>query len=377
MYFNRGTTTRQAHVDLPDGTVEEEFAREGFSGRCSHLYRKHVPLLWSKIDGDLRPEALELDRLVDHAEAPGADEPALWRVPFLRNQDVVLSMAHLDRAMPWDFRNADGDDTLFVHRGCGRLETLFGPLDYRAGDYLVVPRGTAYRLVPAESTRLLIIETRGEVRIPERGLLGHHALFDPGVMEVPQPEVRNRPVDDGEWRLLIKRQDRLTTVTYPFDPMDVAGWKGDLTVWRLNIDDIRPILSDRYHLPPTAHATFVADNVVIATFLPRPLENGDPGALKVPFYHANTDYDEVLFYHDGDFFSREGIRPGMATFHPQGLPHGPHPGAVDAVRDKTRTEEKAVMIDTRFPLELTAEGRSASVENYWRSWNTPTPERRA
>lgn len=365
MYFNRGTTTRQAHVDIPEGTVEEEFAREGFSGRCSHLYRTRAPLLWSGIDGDLRPEAFQL------AELPGlgSDDYLAGRVAFLRNADTTLSMARVVRAMPYDFRNADGDETLFVHGGSGVLETTFGPLRYETGDYLVVPRGTAYRLVPAADTQLLFIETRGEVSIPDRGLLGHHALFDPGVIRVPEPAERSRPVENGRWELKVKRLDRITTITYDHDPMNVVGWKGDLTVWQLNIRDIRPVSSDRYHLPPTAHATFVADNVVIATFLPRPLENGDPGALKVPFYHANTDYDEVLFYHDGDFFSREGIAAGMATFHPQGLPHGPHPKAIDAVRTKTRTDEKAVMIDTRYPLEPTREALAVSVPDYWSSWS--------
>ena len=365
MYFRRGITTRQAHVDIPDGTVEEEFAREGFSGRASHLYRKQAPLLWSDIEGDLRPHALQL------AELPGLGtvDYVEGRIAFLRNADTVLSMARVTRPMAYDFRNADGDETLFVHAGSGVLETTFGPLRYRGGDYLVLPRGTTYRLVPAVDTQLLVIETRGEVSIPDRGLLGHHALFDRDVLEVPHPEARDRAVEDGRWQIKVKRQDRITTLSYPHDPMNVVGWKGDLTVWRLNVEDIRPVSSDRYHLPPTAHATFVADNVVIATFLPRPLENGDPGALKVPFYHANTDYDEVLFYHDGDFFSREGIDAGMVTFHPQGLPHGPHPKAIEAVRTKTRTDEKAVMIDTRYPLELTPAGQVVSQPDYWRSWS--------
>lgn len=365
MYFKRGKTTRQAHVDIPEGTVEEEFAREGFSGRASHLYRENPPVTWSKIEGDLRPHALELVEL----PGLGAADYLEGRVAFLSNEDATISMARLTNAMDYDFRNADGDETLFVHAGQGRIETDFGPLDYRTGDYLVIPRGTSYRLVPSDETQLLIVETAGAVDLPDRGLLGHHALFDPDVIEVPHPEARNRPSPDGNWQLKIKMKDAVTTVTYPHDPMNVVGWKGDLTVWRLNIDDIRPISCERYHLPPTAHATFVAAGVVIATFLPRPLETGDPGALKVPFYHANVDYDEVLFYHDGDFFSRQGIDAGMATFHPRGLPHGPQPGAVEAARDKERTEEKAVMIDTEKPLDLCSAGAAVSRQDYWQSWS--------
>ena len=365
MYFKRGKTTRQAHVDIPEGTVEEEYARDGFSGRASHLYREDSPMLWTDIEGDLRPHALELVEL----PGLGVADYLEGRVPFLRNDDTVVSMARVVAEMDYDFRNADGDETLFVHGGGGRIETDFGPLNYRQGDYLVIPRGTSYRLIPSEPTELLVVQTRGAIDLPDRGLLGHHALFDPDVIDVPQPEARNRPSKDGRWQLKIKAQDKITTVTYPHDPMNVVGWKGDLTVWRLNIDDIRPISCERYHLPPTAHATFVADGVVIATFLPRPLETGDPGALKVPFFHANVDYDEVLFYHDGDFFSREGIEAGMATFHPQGLPHGPHPGAVEAARNKERTEEKAVMIDTVRPLQLCEAGAAVSRPDYWKSWS--------
>jgi homogentisate 1,2-dioxygenase len=149
-----------------------------------------------------------------------------------------------------------------------------------------------------------------------------------------------------------------------------VGWKGELCAFRLNVKDIRPVASERYHLPPTAHATFAAAGVYICTFLPRPLEHGDSGALKVPFYHSNIDYDEVLFYHQGDFFSRPGMRPGMVTFHPQGIHHGPQPGAAERAEGKLRTDEIAVMIDTRRSLDLTDAARAAEVPDYWKSWQT-------
>ena len=359
MYFQRCTVTRQVHVDIPEGTVEEEYAREGFFGRTSHLYRSHPPVDWTAIEGDLRPVSLD----------SGGIATGVWpvqRVTLLTNDDAKIGLGALDAPMDVCFRNADGDEILFIHSGHGSIETDFGPLTYRAGHYLVIPRGTVYRLVPEAHTRILFIETRGEVNIPDRGLLGQHALFDPGVLDVPTPTA---PADaDRPWQLQIKRRDRYSTVTYPHHPITTVGWRGELTVWRLHVDDIRPIASERYHLPPTAHATFVADGVVICSFLPRPLETGDPGALKVPFYHSNIDYDEVLFYHAGQFFSREGIGAGMLTFHPQGIHHGPQPGAVDAARDKTRTDEVAVMIDTRRPLELTAAAESLSNPEYWRSW---------
>ena len=363
MYYSKGIVTRQAHVNIPAGTVEEEYAREGFFGRTSHLYRDQPPVGWIDIEGDLKPEAFRTSDL------PGVsnDDYLNARVPFLTNADATLAMAILSKPMPYYYRNADCDEILFVHRGTGEIETDFGPLNYEKGDYLVIPRGTVYRLSPETETALLVIESVSQVRLPDKGVLGQHALFDPGVINTPSPAPRNMG-EEGRWQLKIKRLGKITTVTYPFNPINVVGWKGDLTVWQLNIRDIRPVLSEKYHLPPTAHCTFMMDEVVVCTFLPRPLETGDPGALRVPFYHNNIDYDEVLFYHEGNFFSREGIEHGMITFHPQGIHHGPQPAAVKAADSKTRTDEKAVMIDTRHPLELTPEAKSIAWPNYWKSW---------
>ena len=363
MYQQRGRVTRQAHVDLPEGTVEEEFGREGFFGRVSHLYRSRSPLGWTAIEGDCRPECLAVDTLPERAE-----HGPLGRVEFLQNSSVSLGYARIAAPMADCVRNADGDDVLFVHQGAGTLETDFGPITYRRGDYLVIPRGTVYRVRPVEVTDLFTVESRGPVGLPDRGLLGRHALFDPDVIEVPAPGPMAEEPGRTRWNLWIKRGGRLTRVEYPHHPITTVGWKGDLSVWRLNIDDIRPVSSERYHLPPTAHCTFTMPGAVICTFLPRPLETGDPGALKVPFFHANIDYDEVLFYHDGDFFSRAGIRPGLVTFHPQGIHHGPQPGAVAAARDKQRTSEKAVMVDTRNPLVLTEQAQGVEWADYWRSW---------
>ncbi len=367
MNYIRGKVTRQAHVDLPEGTFEEEYARRGFFGRTAHLYRNAPPVAWTQIEGDLQPEAI-------HAmELPGL-VPGDWlagRVPFLENADVRLHMARLRDPMPYAFRNADADEILFIHHGAGLMDSDFGRMSYSRGDYLVIPRGTAYRLAPAAETAALVIESTGEVELPDRGLLGRHALFDLDVLEVPTPFGASTPTREAH-SLKVQRQRRITTLSYPFDPLaTTVGWKGDLTVWRLNVKDIRPVTSERYHLPPPVHATFVMPNAVVCTFLPRPLETGDPGALRVPFYHANIDYDEVLFYHDGDFFSRAGIRPGMVTFHPQGIHHGPQPRAVLASKTKLRTDEQAVMVDTRNPLEMTVAAKKARVPDYWKSWMTP------
>jgi homogentisate 1,2-dioxygenase len=272
--------------------------------------------------------------------------------------------------MPYLFRNADADEVVFIHDGAGRLETDFGHLAYEPGDYLVIPRGTTQRFAPSTPTRALVIACAGEVALPDRGMLGQHALFDPAVLRVPTPGEGTSlgPDANGEWELRIQREGELTRVFYPHAPLDVVGWKGTLTVWQLNVRDIRPVASERYHLPPSAHTTFVAPGVVICTFAPRPLETGDPRAMRVPFYHANIDFDEVLFYHAGQFFSRTGVGAGMLTFHPQGIHHGPQPGAAERAAGATRTDEIAVMIDTRRPLHAAPEASAIERADYWASW---------
>lgn len=356
--YRRGNTTRQAHVGLPPGTVEEEHGREGFYGAASHLYRLHPPTGWTSIDGPLRPRAYDLSGI-----AAGGEPHALPTV-VLHNDDVRIGVWQVTDPMSWFFRDADADDVLFVHAGAGMLETDYGTLAYHRGDYLVVPRGTTYRVAPEAPTWILALECRGAVRPPDRALLGRHALWDESVLRVPDVDPHDEP---GEFEVVIRRDGELTRVRYPFHPLDTVGWKGDLAPHALNTADIRPVTSPRYHLPPSAHTTFVTDGAVLCTFVPRPMES-DPEALKVPFYHRNTDYDEVIFYHDGEFFSRSGITPGMLTWHPRGIHHGPHPKAVAAAGTRERTDETAVMVDCRRPLRATATAQASEQTAYWSSW---------
>jgi homogentisate 1,2-dioxygenase len=365
--LRKGEITRQAHVGLPAGTFEEEFARQGFYGRTSHLYRRHPVTAWTRIEGPLRPRSYDLNQVVPGSGGLfGCTEPAFSPVCILHNEDVALHWV-APLAMDFFYRNADGDDVYYIHAGGGRLDTTFGVLDYAVGDYLVIPRGTTYRFLPdGQPQRYLLIESAGEITIPDRNQLGPNALFDPAMIDTP--ELEPCPDTPGrEWAVHIKRRNEITRVFYPFNPNDAVGWKGDLTVWRINVKDIRPVTSHRYHLPPSAHSTFLGRNMVICSFLPRPFEE-EEGAMRVPFYHANIDYDEVLFYSAGHFFSREGIGPGMVTWHPQGIHHGPHPKAIAASRAKDRTDEVAVMVDTFRPLQVTAAAVRVENENYWASW---------
>jgi homogentisate 1,2-dioxygenase len=359
-----GETSRQAHADLPAGTYEREIGRDGFFGPATHIYHKHMPTGWSDFEGPLRPRAFDAK-----AAADASNEP-FKAVPLLSNANCAISIWACPEAMPHLVRDADGDLLLFIHEGAGELFCDFGHLSYRDGDYILLPRGTMWRLEPsARSTALLIEARNGGYKLPERGLLGPHALFDPAALDTPKLDDAFRAQRDGEWKVRVKRRDAISTVTYPFNPLDAVGWKGNLAPVKLNWRDIRPVMSHRYHIPPSVHSTFVADRFVVCTFVPRPIES-DPGALKVPFFHSNDDYDEVIFYHSGEFFSRDNIRPGMVTWHPNGFTHGPHPKAfaAGAKAAKTMTDEVAVMIDARDPLDMSAGAEAHEDRAYADSW---------
>lgn len=366
MYLTRkGTTPKQAHVGIPEGLYEEEHGRRGFVGPASHLYRRHPPTGWVRIDGPLRPRAFAC------ADLPTPDLHLADGLPveILRSPDARVSLSRRAETMPYFVRNADGDEVQFVHAGTGRFETDYGVLPYEPGDYVVIPKGTTYRVVVETGPSLfLIAETPVPVGVPERGLLGQHALFDRGVLTTPELPLNTQDQEGRNWEVRITRGGKPTKVVYPFYPMDVVGWKGDLWVAKLNVRDFRPVTSARYHLPPSVHATFQAGGLLISTFAPRPLES-DPESLRVPFYHRNMDYDEVLFYHQGDFFSRAGIMAGMITLHPQGIHHGPQPQAVEAGKSKTHTEEVAVMIESQSPFEVLPGVEPVEVKDYAMSWS--------
>lgn len=364
----QGEHSRQAHADLPEGAYEREMSKEGFFGPAAFLYHPRPPTGWTSFEGPLRPRAFDLARL-------NAADPSPWAAGvILQNAATEMRFWKLATPMPALARNADGDQLLFVHQGGGDLFCDFGRIAYRAGDYLYLPRGTMWRLTPSEPTAILMIQaTNTHFRLPDRGLMGPHALFDPAILDTPEMDdvFRAHQAEAGDVRVEVKKRGQVSTVTYPYNPLDAVGWHGELAPVRLNVKDIRPVVSHRYHLPPSVHSTFVSDRFVVCTFAPRPFET-DPGALKIPFFHNNDDYDEVLFYHAGDFFSRDHIEAGMMTFHPSGFTHGPHPKALKNMlsQPKPATDEYAVMIDTRDPLDVGE--AAAAVENpaYVDSWKS-------
>ena len=360
-----GTASRQAHADLPPGTYEREMSKEGFFGPAAFFHHRHPPTAWSGFEGPLSPHAFDFTRLEAVASHP-------WAAPdLLFNASVRIRFWRTSGKMDALARNADGDELLFVHQGRGELYCDFGRLAFEKGDYVVLPRGTMWRLECTESAAILMIEaTNASYMLPEKGLVGGHAIFDPAMLDAPRvDEAFLAQQDERTWRVAVKRRGTVSTVTFPHNPLDAIGWHGDLSACRINVRDIRPLMSHRYHLPPSAHTTFVGSRFVVCTFVPRPFET-DPGAIKIPFFHNNDDYDEVLFYHAGDFFSRDNIHPGMVTLHPGGFTHGPHPKALSKmlVQPKPATDEYAVMVDTRDALEIGEAARRVEWTGYVDSW---------
>jgi homogentisate 1,2-dioxygenase len=360
-----GTSSRQAHADLPPGTWERELGKEGFFGPATHMYHRRPPTGWVSFEGPLRPRAFDATKL------PGAGGSPWDATLLLHNAAVCFRYWKLDGSMPALARNSDGDELLFLHSGSAELYCDYGHLTLAEGDYLVLPRGTMWRLETAVPIEALLVEaTNDSYRLPDKGLVGPHAIFDAAMLDTPViDQAFLDQQDEREWRVEVKRRGELSVITYPYNPLDAVGWKGDLAPVRVNWRAIRPLMSHRYHLPPSAHTTFVANRFVVCTFVPRPFET-DPDAIKVPFFHNNDDFDEVIFYHAGEFFSRDNIHPGMITLHPCGFTHGPHPKALKNMLEQAApaTEEVAVMLDARDALEV-ADG-AAGVEwgGYVDSW---------
>jgi len=359
-----GITSRQAHTDLPDGSYERELGQDGFYGAATHMYHQHPPTDWETIEGPLKPRAFDTTKLAQSSDNP-------FNAPLLLyNTHVAIRYWSASHSMTQLARNSDGDELLFIHHGSAELYCDYGHLSISEGDYVLLPRGTLWRIETTGIEMLLIEATQSHFGLPEKGLLGQHAIFDPAVLQSPAIDKKfkaqqHQTVTD----VLVKRRQQYSRIRYPFNPLDALGWHGNLMPVKLNWRDIRPVMSHRYHIPPSVHSTFVTEHFVVCTFCPRPIET-DPGALKVPFYHNNDDYDEMIFYHRGQFFSRDNIHPGMLTLHPSGLTHGPHPNAFAIGQSASRaaTDEVAVMIDSRDALEVAALPEGVEWSEYVNSW---------
>jgi homogentisate 1,2-dioxygenase len=364
--FFQGLFTKQAHKAIPEGSYEEEQGLKGFFGPVSHLIKRKPSTRWVKIDGPLRPHMYDLVKMPSHEG---------WQRMLYNDSCTIswLSMEANPKYRSQGFRNGDGDLLYFCHKGSGEVWSEYGLLKFRKGEYIVIPKCLTHTLVPSESCLFFVVENRNShYEEPERGLVGQHAIYDSAALQRPDLEGQDARVAELKAEvksITVKRMNEFTHFEYESHYYDTLGWKGDLYPFTLHTSDMMPLMSHRAHLPPSAHTTFVARDFVVCTFLPRPLES-DKDALKVPFYHQNIDYDEVLFYHEGDFFSRDNLHAGMMSLHPMGFPHGPHPKAMKSVETKTHTNEIAVMVDSRLPLIVDTPMENVELKDYWKSWRT-------
>ncbi len=362
--YYQGVHTKQAHKGIPDGAYEEEQGLKGFFGPVSHLIKEKPSTRWTKIDGPLRPHMYDLVKLQKHEGLKS----------MLHNPHLTVSMLRMEpnpKYTQQGYRNGDGDLLYFCHEGAGEVWTEYGMLTYSKSEYIMVPKCLTHSIIPKASSQFFVVEnTSSHYEEPDRGLVGRHAIYDPANLGKPDLYLQKTTMSQAKAEVIevtVKRLNEFTRFEYDSNYYDTLGWKGDLYPFTLHTKNMMPLGSHRAHLPPSAHTTFVAREFVICTFLPRPLES-DKDALKVPFYHQNIDYDEVLFYHDGNFFSRDNMHAGMMSLHPMGFPHGPHPKAMKAVETKTETDEIAVMVDSRWPLEIDPTLEDTELKDYWKSW---------
>ena len=380
-YYKLGQVPAKRHTQFrkPDGSLhhEEVMGIHGFAGIQSILYHLHPPTRVEQAEVVRRVEVPYEDqehlrhRHVKTADlAPGGDAVD-GRVPILGNQDVVLSVVRPTEPMRYWYRFAHGDEVIFIHDGSGALESQFGVLRYRPGDYLVIPTGVMWRLIPDDGVaqRMLVIESFGHV-VPPKRYLNHYGQFlehSPYCeRDLRPPEKLDTHDQEGRFEVRVKARDRISRFVYGHHPLDVVGWDGHLWPFAFNIGDFEPI-TGRIHQPPPVHQTFDGPGFVICSFVPR-LFDYHPQAIPAPYNHSNVDSDEVLYYVEGDFMSRKGIERSSFTIHPNGIPHGPHPGTYEGSIGKRQTDELAVMVDTFRPLRATRYAREMEDETYAYSW---------
>ena len=384
-YYRRlGSIPHKRHTQFrqADGSLhhEEVMGIHGFAGIQSILYHLRPPTQVEEIETVSTADALAPDyepvgplrhrHLLGANIAEGGDAVD-GRVPLMGNQDVMLSVVRPNKAMDYWYRFAHGDEVLFVHDGTGYLETQFGKLPYRPGDYLVLPTGVMWRHVPDEGVpqRQLVIEAFGHIEPPKRYINNYGQFLENSPYcerDIRGPESVEAVDEAGDFEVRVKARGAITRFRYGHHPLDVVGWDGHLWPWAFNIEDFEPI-TGRVHQPPPVHQTFDGPGFVVCSFVPRMFDY-HPQAIPAPYNHSNVDSDEVLYYVEGDFMSRKGIERGSFTVHPNGIPHGPHPGTYEASIGKERTEELAVMVDTYRPLRLTRQALALEDEGYPKSW---------
>ncbi|MGF1453758.1 MAG: homogentisate 1,2-dioxygenase [Alphaproteobacteria bacterium] len=346
----KGRYPRQAHANL-NGLKDDEISRLGFDGRSAQLFRRHDPTQ-VRAAGSLRNRTVMSDKL----RPTDMDDPRGQPLLVLHNPDCRIYVSRRREMSPFFERDVNGDLLYFIHKGTGTFETEFGPLRFRPGDYVGIPKSANYRIRPdTQENHFFIVQTNGNMEFPDFGVFGRQAPLDVTLIEIPEPQVLDEP-GHGEWEIRVTHGEETSSFFQDFHPCDVEGWKGDLFPFRFNMEDWNPILADGIHLPPPVHMFMQAEGVAMVHFLPRRAESVQ-GAERVPWYHRNADYDEVTFVHGGRFFGAP-MPAGLLMHTPQGLHHGvPEPVREHVRANWTANERVEWMIfavDVARPMTPTA-----------------------
>jgi homogentisate 1,2-dioxygenase len=380
-YYSLGSIPRKRHTQFkkPDGTLysEQLFSTEGFSDDYSLLYHCHPPtkIIDCKDPIDVTPKIAE-EKMLKHRSLEGFNIKPVAdylesRKAVLVNNDCHIVLAAPQQSMTdYFYKNADGDEMIFVHKGSGKVLTQYGELKFGYGDYIILPRGTIYQIqFDTSENRLFIVESFSPIRYPKRYMSHYGQLMEHSPYcerDIRKPENLKTYDEVGDFVIKTKKQNTLYHLHYGTHPFDVIGWDGCCYPYIFSIHDFEPI-TGRVHQPPPVHQTFETNAFVVCSFVPR-LYDYHPDAIPAPYNHSNIDSDEVLYYVDGDFMSRKNVTQGMITLHPAGIPHGPHPGAVEKSIGKKETLELAVMVDTFKPLKLTVDAINIENKDYVMSW---------
>jgi len=363
----------------PDNKLyyEQLFGTLGFDGMSSNLYHEHRPTQVKKIlnQYSIAPKIAKANNIQSYRfrgfqVTPATDYLKSRKIILTNNDSNIILAAPRESLKSYFYKNTDADEVIFIHKGSGKLRTHLGNLDFKYGDYLVIPRGMIYQInFETDDNRLFIVESYHPVYTPKRyrnwfGQLLEHSPYCE--RDIRRPEELETHNEKGDFLLKIKKQDEIIEMLYATHPFDVVGYDGYNYPYAFSIHDFEPI-TGRIHQPPPVHQTFETSAFVICSFVPR-LYDYHPDSIPAPYNHSNIDSDEVLYYVDGDFMSRNDVDAGHISLHPAGIPHGPHPGAVERSIGKTSTEELAVMVDTFKPLKITEEAMNIADENYYTSW---------
>jgi homogentisate 1,2-dioxygenase len=360
---------------------EEVMGLEGFSGLQSILYHHFLPprVAETELVGSTRPEYAEFGALRHRAFAVGpmaaGGDPVSARRDLLANDDVTLGVSRPTESMNYYYRNSQAYEVWFTHEGSGLFRSQFGNIEFRPGDYIVIPYGTTWQMELEGESRFFVIEAPSQIQPPKRyrNNFGQLTEFAPYTeRDIRTPRQLETHTELGSFEVRVKARHHLTRHELDHHPLDVIGWDGYLYPWIFNIHDYEPI-TGLIHQPPPVHQTFEGWNFVVCSFVPR-LFDYHPKAIPAPYSHSNVNSDEVIYYCDGDFMSRKGIDRCDITLHPSGLPHGPQPGATEASIGKERTDELAVMVDTFRPLHVAVPALELEKPEYMDSWMEGSPE---